>query len=58
VVFGVASNVRGRYDVVFVPMFKYRDMVWLWMVESMVKYSPVASGPVTGVPGAGTGQAL
>jgi hypothetical protein len=36
VVFGVASNVRGRYDAVFVPMFKYRDMVWLWMVDGEV----------------------
>lgn len=51
VVFAVASSVRGRYEVALVPMFKYRDEFWLWIVSSMTKNSPVASGPMTGVLG-------
>lgn len=52
VVLAVASKVRGRYEAVFVPMFRYSEVFWLWMVDPTAKNSPVASGPMTGVPAA------
>ena len=47
----VASKDSGRYEVLASPMFKYRDVFVLWMVSPIVKYSDVASGPMTGVDG-------
>lgn len=48
VVVAVASKESGRYEVLASPIFKYRDVFVLWMVSPIVKYSDVASGPMTG----------
>lgn len=49
VVVAVASKESGKYEVLASPIFKYRDVFVLWMVSPIVKYSDVASGPMTGV---------
>jgi hypothetical protein len=32
-----------------VPILRYMEVLVDWMVEPMMKYSPDASGPITGV---------
>jgi hypothetical protein len=31
-----------------VPMLRYMEVLVDWMVDPMIKYSPEASGPITG----------
>ena len=51
VVFAVLAKLNGRklFPPTFSPMLRYRLLLTLWMVEPMVKYSLVDSGPITGI---------
>lgn len=40
-------NVNVLKDVVSLPMFRYRLVLVDWMLPEMLKYSDVASGPMT-----------
>jgi hypothetical protein len=45
----VLLKLKGRYEVVLVPILRYMDVLVDWIVSPMTKYSDVATGPITGV---------
>ena len=49
VVFEVALQIKGLYDVDADTMFKYEPVLTDWIVVPMLNVSAVASGPSTGV---------
>jgi hypothetical protein len=49
VVLAVLLKLKGKYEVVLVPILRYMDVLVDWMVSLMTKYSDVATGPITGV---------
>ena len=49
VVLAVLLKLRGKYEVVLVPILRYINVLVDWMVSPMTKYSDVATGPITGV---------
>ena len=49
VVLAVLLKLNGKYEVVAVPILRYMDVLVDWMVSPIMKYSDVATGPITGV---------